>query len=97
MELPRGLGRVRVGTIPAEPLATAAGDVRVEAKGIIFDSPWLHVRWLRPVSVTVERDGTMGSAMPIRDVTRNAVLSLALAGVIVAVVFESIRQKWGRS
>lgn len=97
MDLPRGMGRVQVGTIPAEPLATEAGEVRVAARGIIFDSPWLHVRWLRPTSVTVERHGRMGSATPIRDVTHNAVLSLAVAGLMVAVVFESIRRKWGRS
>lgn len=96
MRLPRGLGELRLGVIPAAPVETAVGTVRVEARGIVFASRWGGLRWLRPARVRLTRPDGREYEAPVRDRSGRATLALGLAALAVLLGTRRIERKWGQ-
>ncbi len=97
MRLPRELGELRIGRIPAAPVETAAGRVQVYARGIEFVSKRGGLRWLQPVEAEVIRPNGRREQTRIGDVTGRVLLILGGAGLGVVLICETIRRKWGRN
>lgn len=87
---------LRVGQIPAEPLATAHGTIQVEAWGLILETPWGGGRWLRPYRATLSRPDERLVAVPVRDGSGRVLLALAAAALLVLLVANTVLAKWGR-
>ncbi len=96
MKLPGGMGKARIGRIPAAPLHTDVGAIQVDALGLLCECRYGGLRLLRPYQVTVQRPDGRVEWVPVGDITGRAVLALAAAGLFTAAICHKIIDKWGR-
>lgn len=86
-----GRATISGGTIRSEPLATSAGSVSVESRGVVIESPWGGLRWLHPIRVeALHPDGRRESAA-VRDVTQRVLFTLLAAGLVVTWIGNKIQ------
>ncbi len=85
MELPRGLGEIRVGSIGSASVETPHGVVDVEAMGYTLRLGSFQSRWLRPRSVSLTRPDGQTERAPVRDGLGRVEFVLVCAGLFVTI------------
>jgi hypothetical protein len=88
MELPGGLGTLKLGTIEAQPIETAQGVLAVEALGyqlhIARNGTEIRSQWLLPRRVTLTRPSGQVEQAPVHDGAGRVSIALMLSGLALA-------------
>jgi hypothetical protein len=84
MAFSRDAVEIQVGRIPTSVVETEHGSVHVEAMGFSVRVGVLHLRWLRPRRVTLERPNGQVERAPVQDGLGRVESVLAVAGLFVS-------------
>lgn len=73
-----------------EPVVAGDKTITPQSQGLVIRLPIGGLVWNRPVSVLVEQNGRT-EEIPVVDVTRTAVLTLAAFGILFPVILRILR------